>query len=448
MKKISFFLAVLMVISCFMISCGVAGVGSDSSISENSQDQPEDSVDSSAASDSIDITADSSVPDSESESDTSNDETSADEPDEPDVPDVPDEPDEPDEPEVPEEPEPSCVRDPLTEEDVILDIGLGESIRLYCELPDDFVLTKSYLASVTSLGISDVRPETLVGLEYLTSLQDFGCFGTHISDISVISGMTELKYFYLATSLVKEIPDLSRLTQLESLDLSGNLIEDLSPLLTAPHISYVSMNDNRISTVHPIADAQNIDHICLSGNPILDISCLSDNDKLVEGMKEYSYDFKKAVETEKKAQKIVSEIITEDMTDLEKEYAVYRYIIDNMEYGVMKGLEKPFGYDGLIKGKGVCLEYANSFCLLAKTAGLDVIVVLSDTHAWDMIKLDGKYYHVDTTWDDGNEIPFFFNVGTDYIMIQSDHEHDLARYPVAETMPPEVYEYLFGIDLS
>ncbi|MCQ2354061.1 MAG: hypothetical protein MJ102_03030 [Clostridia bacterium] len=84
MKKISFLLAVLMVISCFAISCGVAGVGSDSSLADNSseniKDQPDDSAvpsDSLTTSDSSDGTTDSSVPDSQSESETLNDETSA-----------------------------------------------------------------------------------------------------------------------------------------------------------------------------------------------------------------------------------------------------------------------------------------------------------------------------------------------------------------------------------
>lgn len=339
---------------------------------------------------------------------------------------------------------PSCIVDPYTEKGIVLDIGLGEAIRLQENLPAGTVLSKYYLSTLTSLDIYNNSLNTLVGLDYLTSLVNFSGSNTHVSNIDVIQKMPWLQSFSLATSLVSEIPDLSMMEQLRWFDLCDNMIEDPSPLLTAPHLEYAILKDNHISSVQALQKADNIDRLALSGNPIIDISSLSDNQRLIDGMKYFDYDFEKAVEVEKKARKIISEIIKDGMTELEKEYAIYRYQIDHMEFAVMTGLMPPYAYNGLIEGKGVCLEYADTFCMLCKMAGLDTIVVNSDTHSWNMIQIDGKYYHVDVLWDDGTDTPTYFNVGTDFIMQTPEHQHNLSRYPTAENMPTSVYAYLLG----
>lgn len=55
----------------------------------------------------------------------------------------------------------------------------------------------------------------------------------------------------------------------------------------------------------------------------------------------------------------------------------------------------------------VCEGYAKTYALLLNTAGIDAYVVGgkntnpdSDGHAWNIVKLNGTYYHVDVTWDD------------------------------------------------
>lgn len=55
---------------------------------------------------------------------------------------------------------------------------------------------------------------------------------------------------------------------------------------------------------------------------------------------------------------------------------------------------------------GVCNAYANLFELMASKAGLDSRIVTGrslkngEDHMWNMVKVDGDYYHIDTTWDD------------------------------------------------
>lgn len=48
----------------------------------------------------------------------------------------------------------------------------------------------------------------------------------------------------------------------------------------------------------------------------------------------------------------------------------------------------------------VCAGYARLFSMLSSALGYNTIVVVSDTHAWNCIEIDGKWYLVDTTWAD------------------------------------------------
>lgn len=64
-------------------------------------------------------------------------------------------------------------------------------------------------------------------------------------------------------------------------------------------------------------------------------------------------------------------------------------------------------YGALIDGKAVCQGYAAAFKMLCDKAGIPTWIVTGETdvpHAWNYVKLDGKYYLIDCTKDDtGNE---------------------------------------------
>ena len=35
--------------------------------------------------------------------------------------------------------------------------------------------------------------------------------------------------------------------------------------------------------------------------------------------------------------------------------------------------------------------------------GIDNYIVMSDTHAWNAVYINGTWYHLDATWDDGGD---------------------------------------------
>ncbi|WP_129897925.1 transglutaminase domain-containing protein [Bifidobacterium pseudolongum] len=71
-------------------------------------------------------------------------------------------------------------------------------------------------------------------------------------------------------------------------------------------------------------------------------------------------------------------------------------------------LQKAFPHswtDGiLINGRGVCASYTLSFDAIADQIGIPSLFVsgqgASGRHAWNRVQLDGKWYDIDTTWDD------------------------------------------------
>ena len=131
----------------------------------------------------------------------------------------------------------------------------------------------------------------------------------------------------------------------------------------------------------------------------------------------------KREEVKAKAKEIVGQIITDGMSDLEKEIAINQYLCDNATYdnAALESAEKynyqnvdaefndsftPYGV--LINGVGVCASYAGAFKVLADEAGLECIVVAGYlegnlSHAWNRVKIDGKWLSVDSTNND-NEV--------------------------------------------
>lgn len=99
---------------------------------------------------------------------------------------------------------------------------------------------------------------------------------------------------------------------------------------------------------------------------------------------------KKQKEISKEAERVVDSIITDDMTELEKEMAINQYLCDTAEYDMdalenaeendFAGVDAKFNdsftpYGVLLNKTGVCSSYAGAFKLLAQQAGLECIVV-------------------------------------------------------------------------
>lgn len=59
-------------------------------------------------------------------------------------------------------------------------------------------------------------------------------------------------------------------------------------------------------------------------------------------------------------------------------------------------------YGALVDGCCVCEGYARAYSVLLGKCGIESRLVISEelNHMWNLVKLDGEWYHVDVTWDD------------------------------------------------
>ncbi|MCD7742098.1 MAG: transglutaminase [Ruminococcus sp.] len=167
-------------------------------------------------------------------------------------------------------------------------------------------------------------------------------------------------------------------------------------------------SDNKLYDVTPISDAYH------NG----DTSNLSDFDLTI---------YNKACE-------VLDEIISEDMSDYDKELAVHDWLVENCTYdsGAMSAIPHPSEncdnpYGALINGEAICSGYTTTFRMLMQMLDIPCGTVHAadtegDEHAWNTVEIDGSWYYVDCTWDDpvpdedGRlERHLYFNISLDEI---------------------------------
>ena len=114
---------------------------------------------------------------------------------------------------------------------------------------------------------------------------------------------------------------------------------------------------------------------------------------------QYESDFKTC---EAAAEALLSDIKNFGYTDLEKALLIHDRIVKYTEY-VDRGSDDDHNIFGLLKNKtAVCEGYAQTYCYLLSKVGVDSRMVSSSAlmHAWNIVTINGKKYHVDATWDD------------------------------------------------
>jgi transglutaminase/protease-like cytokinesis protein 3 len=107
--------------------------------------------------------------------------------------------------------------------------------------------------------------------------------------------------------------------------------------------------------------------------------------------------------------------------DMEKARAIYRWVTKNIDYNVQGLFEGDYGNvsaEGVLKSRrSVCSGYSNIFEKLANESGLKTVIISGyakgynytpgmrfsgqTDHAWNAVKIDGKWYLIDSTWGAG-----------------------------------------------
>ena len=111
-----------------------------------------------------------------------------------------------------------------------------------------------------------------------------------------------------------------------------------------------------------------------------------------------------------KVAEIVSACVTEGMTDREKIVALVNYVYDHCEYAPDWSENRANTAWGLlVYGEAQCSGYARGMVALFDAAGIESRYVhaaktdpINPSHQWNMVKLDGKWYHLDVQMFDSS----------------------------------------------
>lgn len=147
--------------------------------------------------------------------------------------------------------------------------------------------------------------------------------------------------------------------------------------------------------------------------------------------------------------------VSAETTQYEKIKYVFEYIIKTTEYN-LDSQDNQNIYSIFVNQQSVCAGYAKATQYLLEKMGIFCTYVVGtargrDAHAWNLVRIDGNYYYVDTTWGD----PVFSGESAqielkedniDYDYLCCTEEELLKTHEISDkvTLPPctsDIYNY-------
>lgn len=164
---------------------------------------------------------------------------------------------------------------------------------------------------------------------------------------------------------------------------------------------------------------------------------------------------------------VAKDITTDNMSDFDKVLTIHDWIINKTKYDtrIYSSEEVPWSSyrsEGVFKyGVAVCDGYSKAFQELAELAGLTVNRVtgtavnnsgITETHSWNQVKVDGKWYNIDVTWDDpistdGDKLQYIYFLVPDSQF--TDHTASGTHYTCTTAQPTaKISSYALQQDLK
>lgn len=148
------------------------------------------------------------------------------------------------------------------------------------------------------------------------------------------------------------------------------------------------------------------------------------NEKQIQVIKDYINSF-------------IAENINETMSNYDKIKVFHDYIINNTVYDEDNTENSYTAYNLITTGKSICGGYSDIMSIYLNTIGIQNYKITSPNHIWNLVKLDGIWYHIDATWDDpvasdGKQylIHNFFMISTSELLNldRIEHNYDTSVY--------------------
>lgn len=125
----------------------------------------------------------------------------------------------------------------------------------------------------------------------------------------------------------------------------------------------------------------------------------SNNEITLEIQKKYSEE--KINKTNELINNVISELDLNNIDDLTKIERIHNYILNHTVYDKnTNNFDINSAYGSLIEGHAVCSGYADAFSIFMNIYKIPNIRVSSENHLWNLVYINGKWLHIDLTWDD------------------------------------------------
>ena len=139
------------------------------------------------------------------------------------------------------------------------------------------------------------------------------------------------------------------------------------------------------------------------------------------------------------------------MNEYERELALHDWLTSRCTYahGADQN-EEPMAftiYGALVEGSAVCEGYARGMQYLLARTGIACSLVWGESegegHMWNIVRIDGTWYHLDPTWNDSSDAGYhtFFNLPE--VSIRMDRTID----PDYDSLSPDALESGFNVAL-
>ena len=175
---------------------------------------------------------------------------------------------------------------------------------------------------------------------------------------------------------------------------------------------YVMDNPTRrLTEKHPELYHVNVLYSLLNENAVV-----RDDNGYIKALREEYYNDREEAKFRAAVEEALA-CVDNGMSDLEKVVALHDYLASHtkydyeteakIEYNIEHGINEEFvastAYSALVNRFSVCGGYAYAYQYLLTQVGVEsryfTGTVDGKSHAWNLVKLNGTYYHVDVTWD-------------------------------------------------
>ncbi len=231
------------------------------------------------------------------------------------------------------------------------------------------------------------------------------CYMDHAESVDVSAGhLTTKRFGIVHTSVIKDHPEIFWTNGAYTWVTANDIVQTVKPVYTTDAETRARLQKEIEDTLAPFIA------------------------EVTEGMEDY--------EVALKIYERVIKMLDYDTIELERQQRSGSYKID-----VMDNLRNIYG--AIVRHKAVCAGYAKAFQYLLQMFGIETLYVCGDCfigglHAWNIVKLEGEYYHVDVTWGDySNTDPARSSKGMSYAYFAiTDEQIKNSRSIEAEPAPP------------